>query len=106
MTQEQLVHVAKIRQWLEAYRPNEEYSADKHIRITCLEALLAVEEGNFGIGAVLVDTKGAIVEGGHNQLFTPYFRSDRHAEMVVMNKFEQNNPGITKWGCPKSHENG
>jgi tRNA(adenine34) deaminase len=56
--------------------------------IACQQALEAVVQGNYGVGCVLVDPGGQVVELGHNQVFTPYFRSDRHAEMVVMDAFE------------------
>ncbi len=62
--------------------------------IACQQALDAVEQGNYGVGCVLVDPAGQVVEQGHNQVFTPYFRSDRHAEMVVMNAFEDHYQGI------------
>lgn len=56
---------------------------------TCVdEALAALAEGNFGIGAVLVDPGGQTVRQGHNKVFKPHFRSDGHAEMVVLRDFE------------------
>jgi tRNA(Arg) A34 adenosine deaminase TadA len=61
----------------------------------CREALHAALEGNYGVGAVLVDPSGDIVERGHNQAFQPRFRSDLHAEMVVINAFEDQLPGST-----------
>ena len=58
----------------------------------CREALAAAQEGNYGVGAILLDPSGAIVQRGHNQAFQPMFRSDLHAEMVVMNAFENSRP--------------
>ena len=55
---------------------------------TCREALAAAREGNYGVGAILLDPAGEIVQRGRNQAFQPLFRSDLHAEMVVMNAFE------------------
>ncbi|MBN1890260.1 MAG: nucleoside deaminase [Thermoflexales bacterium] len=62
--------------------------------IACRQALDAVAQGNYGVGCVLVDPAGQVVEQGHNQVFTPYFRSDRHAEMVVMDAFEDHYQGV------------
>jgi cytosine deaminase len=53
------------------------------------QALISIKEGSFGIGACLVNGKdGKIIIAGHNELLLPYFRSDKHAEMVVMDKYE------------------
>lgn len=70
--------------------------ADQRLGIeACREALRAAQEGNYGVGAVLTDHSGQIVERGHNQAFQPRFRSDLHAEMVVMNAFEDRWPEST-----------
>ena len=61
----------------------------------CREALEAAREGNYGVGAVLTDPSGEIVGRGRNQAFQPRFRSDLHAEMVVMNDFEDRWPAST-----------
>jgi tRNA(Arg) A34 adenosine deaminase TadA len=62
--------------------------------VACAEALAAARAGNYGVGAVLVDPKGKIVEQGRNAVFFPHFRSDLHAEMVAMNAFEERRPGV------------
>lgn len=54
----------------------------------CEEALEAARSGNYGVGAVLVDPEGRVVERGRNRAFYPRFRSDQHAEMDAMNAFE------------------
>lgn len=64
------------------------YSDERLSVLACRQALDAVLQGNYGVGCVLVDSAGQVVEQGHNQVFIPYFRSDRHAEMVVMDAFE------------------
>ena len=60
--------------------------------IVCQEALLAAVRGNYGVGALLVDPQGTVVTQGQNTVFYPHFRSDLHAEMVVMNAFEDRHP--------------
>lgn len=52
-------------------------------------AIKAAKLGNFGVGAVLCDSDGAIIAYGHNEVFIPYARSDAHAEMMTMNHFER-----------------
>jgi cytosine deaminase len=88
----------RIRIWktmLLDYKFDYEYQDDKYIWITNVLALKAVDSGNFGVGCILVDCSGKIIAKGHNEVFNPYFRSDRHAEMVVMDKFEDMNRNFT-----------
>jgi len=82
--------------WLENYQFDAECSDDDYRWLTCVLALESVNSGNFGVGSVLVDHAGIIVAWGHNKVFNPYFRSDRHAEMVVVDKFEDANRNVTK----------
>lgn len=72
------------------------YPDDQYMKICCQQALLAVKQGNFGIGNCIVDTlgtltgvPGTVVGVGHNQLMYPYFRSDGHGEMVTLDEFEE-----------------
>lgn len=60
--------------------------------VACREALAAARVGNYRVGAVLVDPNGSVVGEGRNSVFFPHFRSDLHAEMVVMNAFEERRP--------------
>ena len=60
--------------------------------IACSEALAAARMGNYGVGALLIDPMGEVLERGRNTVFFPHFRSDLHAEMVVMTAFEQRHP--------------
>jgi tRNA(Arg) A34 adenosine deaminase TadA len=76
------------RQFLYAYKLNRDYKDDFFALETCKLALQAVELKNFGIGCIVLNPHGVIVAKGHNQVFYPYFRSDRHGEMVVMDKIE------------------
>jgi cytosine deaminase len=78
------------RQRLRAYTPQPQaYPDDPYIYTTCLLAYEAVQEGDFGIGCLILDSNGNTVAAGHNELFKPYFRSDRHGEMVVMDAWEE-----------------
>lgn len=84
----------EVRRWknmLLDYKFDNEYQDDKYIWLTNILALKGVDSGNFGVGSILVDNSGSIIAQGHNEVFNPYFRSDRHAEMVVMDEFEDMN---------------
>jgi cytosine deaminase len=83
------------RKKLQEYKPQDAYPDDFFVAHTCLLALEAVEDGDFGVGCVMLDPSGKEVTVGHNELFKPYFRSDRHAEMVVMDKWEEANQQVT-----------
>ena len=80
---------------LSQYQFKTDSKADPFSWLTCILALKAVYKGNLGIGCVLVDENSQVVTEGHNQVFMPYFRSDRHAEMVVMDEFENNHQDVT-----------
>lgn len=78
-----------IEKELDAFKPDPELKEDVIAFTVTKQALISVREGNFGIGACLVDEKdGKTVIVGHNEMFVPYFRSDKHAEMVVLDKYE------------------
>jgi tRNA(Arg) A34 adenosine deaminase TadA len=42
--------------------------------VACREALAAAAAGNYGVGAVLVDPKGMVVEQGRNSLSEQFSR--------------------------------
>lgn len=69
---------------------------DPYVWLTCVEALEGVSEGNFGVGAILIDEEGDILIQGHNHSFWPAYRSDLHAEMVVLNEWESHLTGPLK----------
>lgn len=54
----------------------------------CQLAVMAAELGTYAVGAVLLDDEGNVLAEGHNEVFISGFRSDLHAEMVVLTKFE------------------
>jgi cytosine deaminase len=83
----------KIKDWLLNYQFEINLIDDGYAWLSCVLALKASGEGNFGIGCVIVDHNGQVVIEGHNKVFSPYFRSDRHGEMVVINSFEDKYKG-------------
>lgn len=88
-------NIDEWEKWLEEYQPKPSYPDDFQALETCKLALQAVKFGNFGIGCILVNPAGEIVVKGHNKVFNPYFRSDYHGEMVVMDMFEDDYKDVT-----------
>jgi len=84
--------LAELEKKVKALVPDPNHPDDSFIIITLQEAIAAAKEGNFAVGAVLVRENGEVVERGHNRVFNPHFRSDLHAEMDVMTRFEERFP--------------
>lgn len=79
----------RILKRIEAYTPDPRYPDDPFILVTLREAVSGKQEGSGGVGACLVmESTGEIVERGHNRQYSPHFRSDLHAEMDLLNRFE------------------
>jgi cytosine deaminase len=87
--------IGNFKAKLSRYQFNTNCKDDPFSWLTCILALKAVYKGNLGIGSILIDKNSQVITEGHNQVFKPYFRSDRHAEMVVMDEFENNNRDVT-----------
>ena len=88
----------KKMDWLLGYQFKGNFIDDSYAWLCCILALKASGKGNFGIGCILVDHEGQVVIEGHNEVFNPYFRSDRHGEMVVINSFENKHKGCISLG--------
>lgn len=86
----------ELKTRVEKLVPDENYPHDAFVIITLQEAIDAALEGNFGVGAVLIRNRKEIVQRGHNRVFYPHFRSDMHAEMDVMTKFEERHKKIER----------
>jgi len=92
---------SRVRQQLRtAYRNLESYVCQPSlypddvygVRL-CNLACRSVESGNFGVSALLARWDGRVLFAGHNQIFEPFFRSDLHAEMVILNRLERRMQG-------------
>lgn len=68
------------------------FEDDPYVWLSCVQALVGVGEGNFGVGALLLDEQNNILIQDHNKSFVPAYRSDLHAEMVVLNAWESQFP--------------
>lgn len=83
----------QIEAMLRSFAPDPLRLDDQWAALAVEQAVLAARSGNGAIGAVLVDPDGQVVERAHNQVFRPYYRSDRHAEMEVLTQYEDRRKG-------------
>ena len=98
--------VDRVETELNALAADPAHPDDRFIVACIREAIAATREGSGGIGACLVrEETGEIVERGHNRQYTPHFRSDLHAEMDLLNRFEDRirilKPTDGKTGSPR-----
>lgn len=85
-----LPELDEIEKKVNSYVPDKDYPDDRFILVTLQEAVAAMHERNGGIGACLVrEATGEVVERGHNRQYEPYFRSDLHAEMDLLTRYEE-----------------
>ena len=79
----------EVEKALHAYVPDPQYVDDPFIIAAIREAIAGSKSRNGGIGACLVrEAKGEILEHAYNEQYVPHFRSDLHAEMVLLNRYE------------------
>ena len=78
----------KIETYLVAFVPQPEYFDDEYAKEANIQALKSIKQGGYGIGSVLVDQNGKIIFAAHNSQMQKN-RSDLHAEMTLLTKFEQ-----------------
>lgn len=81
--------IAEIEARIDAYVPDRAYRDDAFGVIVVKQAIVSLKAGSGGIGACLVDAKsGKVVDRGRNRQYSPHFRSDMHAEMDLLNRYE------------------
>jgi tRNA(Arg) A34 adenosine deaminase TadA len=78
----------KLHIFLVNFQPSDVYSDDIYAKAANLQALKSVMEGGYGIGSILIDKDGKILEEAHNSQMQKH-RSDLHAEMTLLTKFEE-----------------
>ncbi len=61
---------------------------DRFARLTISEAIEGGLEGNAAIGALIVAPDGQVILQERNRMFFPRFRSDFHAEMTLLTRYE------------------
>lgn len=77
----------KLKTYLDQYPPNPSFAEDRFSKAAVEQALISVMTGGYGIGAVLVDSKGKILHAAYNQQLQTG-RSDLHGEMALLTEFE------------------
>jgi tRNA(adenine34) deaminase len=90
------MEIDSLRTAIDRYSPEPSYPDDVIVIESIREALAAAVEGNFGVGAVAFRSAGTVVARSQNKMFFPRFRSDGHAEMLILNEIE--NSGINTDG--------
>ncbi len=78
----------KLDKFLTGFQPSAEFPDDVYAKAANIQALKSVMQGGYGIGSVLIDKNGKIIEEAHNSQIQES-RSDLHAEMTLMTKFEE-----------------
>ena len=80
----------RLEKRIESYTINPGFKDDAYALMVVKSALKSIGQGSGGIGACLVDSiTGKVVETGRNRQYTTYFRSDLHAEMDLLNRYEE-----------------
>jgi tRNA(adenine34) deaminase len=78
-----------IENRINEFAVNSDFSDDVYGLIVVKQALRSLKNGSGGIGACLVNSvSGKVVEYGRNRQFSSHFRSDMHAEMDLLNRYE------------------
>jgi len=72
--------------------PHSQHPDDIWARLCCEQALLAVEQGCYGVGAVLVNDAQELLYSARNQVFAGHYRSAAHAEMQLIDQLESKHP--------------
>ncbi len=80
--------LTSLEQQLNSFTPNESFPHDAFVKVSVEQALIAAKEGNIGVGGCIVKD-GKILFADRNRQFVPTFKSDRHAEMELLNSLEE-----------------
>ncbi|MDD2389995.1 MAG: nucleoside deaminase [Desulfobacterales bacterium] len=92
-----------IQARIDAFKPDPEHKDDIYGLIAVRDAITSLREGSGGIGACLINEKtGEVIARGRNRQYVPYFRSDLHAEMDLLDRYED---WMRKKGGSDSAEN-
>jgi cytosine deaminase len=85
-----LLYLDGIEKDINSFVPDARYPDDPFVMVTVQEAMMGAKERNGGIGACLVrEETGEVLERGHNSQYEPWFRSSLHAEMVLLDRYEE-----------------
>jgi tRNA(adenine34) deaminase len=86
---------ARLARRLAVFAPDTaSYPDDRLGKLVCEAALDAAMAGNYGVGALLATANGEVILRAGNQVFSPRFASDGHAEMVAVSRLERERPEL------------
>ncbi|WP_432473243.1 deaminase [Amphritea sp. HPY] len=80
-------------QRLDNIHPDPRMHDDANGLICCRLALDALEQGNYGVAAVLISPMGEVVAQAENRVFSHGYNSAAHAEMLLLDLLEQETIG-------------
>ena len=83
-----VMRIGRWRTFLDEFVPSSAFRDDAWALRACSLAVAAAESDCHGVGAALYDGDGRVLVEGRNEVHAGPFRSDLHAEMVVMNRYE------------------
>lgn len=79
----------ELIQRLDLLHPDSSYRDDVNGLYCCRLALDALEQGNYGVAAILVDVDGEVVAQSENRVFSNGYNSGAHAEMLLVDQLER-----------------
>ena len=80
-------HITLLQKAPPSHKP-----ADIWARLCCEQALLALEQGCYAVGAVLVNDAQELLCSARNQVFASHYHSAAHAEMKLLDQLEGQHP--------------
>lgn len=83
------MNVDQLEREYQDLRMSPDHRDERIGRRCCFLALEALRNDCYGIGAVLLDGNGDILAEGFNRVFEENYRAAAHAEMEVLDQFEQ-----------------
>jgi tRNA(adenine34) deaminase len=84
-------HLALLHQ-----APASRHADDSWARLCCEQALLALEEGCYAVGALLVTEQQELLCSARNQVFAGRYDSAAHAEMRLIDRLEAEHPQLDR----------
>jgi tRNA(Arg) A34 adenosine deaminase TadA len=85
---QEIKNLEAIKAEFNAYQADNSFAHESWVLLALEEAIAGVEAGSFGVGSILVNAEGKVVSQGYNTMHSGAWRSDMHAEMNVINMFE------------------
>lgn len=81
--------ITELIQRLDQLQSESGYRDDVNGLYCCRLALDALEQGNYGVAAILIDSQGEVVAQAENRVFNSGYNSSAHAEMLLVDQLEQ-----------------